>query len=96
MLHRGAVSTAEAGGEEEEQRQSCRQPAARQDAVLDISRSPRQHAVESLKGTGEDGGMLVSKISRSRTLKTKIRGEKVETSIIRRQKYQVPSIKIHL
>lgn len=49
VLHRGAVSAAEAGGEEEEQSQSRRQPAARQDAVPDISHSPRQHAVESLK-----------------------------------------------
>lgn len=40
VLHRGAVSAAEAGGEEKEQRQSCGQPAARQDAVPDISRSP--------------------------------------------------------
>lgn len=53
VLHRGAVSAAEAGGEEEEQRQSCRQPAARQDAEPDISRSPGQHAADSLKGTAE-------------------------------------------
>lgn len=39
VLHRGAVGAAEAGGEEEEQRQSCGQPAARQDAVPDISGS---------------------------------------------------------
>lgn len=39
VLHRGAVSAAEAGGEEEEERQSSGQPAARQDAVRDISRS---------------------------------------------------------
>lgn len=50
VLHRGAVSAAEAGGEEEEQRQSCRQPAARQDADPDIiSPSAGQHAVDSLK-----------------------------------------------
>lgn len=49
VLHRGAVSAAEAAGEEEEQSQSCRQPAAHQDAVPDISHSPRQHAVDSLK-----------------------------------------------
>lgn len=55
VLHRGAVSAAEAGGEEEEeeQRQSCRQAAARQDAEPDISRSPGQHAADSLKGTAE-------------------------------------------
>lgn len=55
VLHRGAVSAAEAGREEEEQRQGCRQPAAGQDAVLDVSRSPRQHAVESLKALQRAG-----------------------------------------
>ena len=46
VLHRGAVSAAEAGGEEEEQ------PAARQeDALPDISRSPGQHAVWVAQGT---------------------------------------------
>lgn len=49
VLHCGAVSAAEAGGEEEEQRQSCGQPAACQDAAPDISRSSGQHAVVSLK-----------------------------------------------
>lgn len=49
VLHCSAVSAAEAGGEKEEQRQSCGQPAARQDAVPDISRSHGQHAAVSLK-----------------------------------------------
>lgn len=49
VLHRGAVSTAETEGEEEEQRQGGEQPAARPDAEPDISRSPGQHAVESLE-----------------------------------------------
>lgn len=49
VLHRGTVRAAEAGGEEEEQRQSCGQPAARQDTMPDISRSPKEHPVESLK-----------------------------------------------
>lgn len=63
VLHRGAVSAAEAGGEEEEQRQSCRQPAARQeDALPDISRSPRQHAVWVAQGTEWE----VSKVSVTR------------------------------
>lgn len=49
MLHRGAVSAADARGEEEdEQHQSCRQPAARGDAELEVSRSAGQHAVDSL------------------------------------------------
>lgn len=61
VLHRGAASAAEAGREEEEQRQSCGQPAARQDAVPDISRSPRQHAVESLKALKMTEGTPVSK-----------------------------------
>lgn len=61
VLHRGAVSAAEAGGEEEEQRQGCGQPAARQDAEPDISRSPGQHAVESLKALKGTQGAPVSK-----------------------------------
>ena len=63
VLHRGAVSAADAGGEEEEQCQDRGQPAARQDTVPDISRSPRQHAVESLKALGEDGGAVVRNTS---------------------------------
>lgn len=64
VLHRGAVRAAEAGGEEEEQRQSCGQPAARQDAVAVISRSPRQHAVEVAQGTEKrTEGRRVSNIS---------------------------------
>jgi len=44
VLHRGAVSAAEAAGDEEEQRHGSGQPAAGQDAVPDIDRSARQHA----------------------------------------------------
>lgn len=57
VLHRGAVSAAEAGGEKQEQHQSCRQPAARQHALPDSSFSPGQHAwVGGVgQGTEEDG-----------------------------------------
>lgn len=54
VFHRGAVRPAEAGGQEEEQHHSCRQPAAGQDAEPHISRSPRQHAGDSLRGTARD------------------------------------------
>lgn len=48
MFHCGAVSAAEAAGEEkQEQRQSSRQPAAPRDAEPDIGRSAGQHAVWS-------------------------------------------------
>lgn len=50
VLHCGAVSAAEAGGQEEEQRQSCRQPAACQEPEPDIiSPSAGQHSVNSRK-----------------------------------------------
>lgn len=51
VFHSGAVCPAEAGGQEEEQHHSCRQPAARQDAEPHVSRSPRQHAGDSLRDT---------------------------------------------
>lgn len=50
VLHRSAVCPAEAGGQEEEQHQGCRQPAARQDAEPHVSRSPGQHAGDSPEG----------------------------------------------
>lgn len=57
VLHRGAVSAAEAGGQEEEQCQSCRQPAARQEPEPDIiSPSAGQHAVDSLKALQKTEG----------------------------------------
>lgn len=55
VLHRGAVRAAEAAGEQEEQRQSCGQPAARQDAEPNIRCSSGQHAVESVKALQAEG-----------------------------------------
>lgn len=55
VLHRGALSTAEAGGQQQEQRQSCGQPVARQDALPDSSVSPRQHAEAGGVGQGTEG-----------------------------------------
>lgn len=54
VFHRGAVCPAEAGGQEEEQHHGCWQPAAGQDAEPHISRSPWQHAGDSLWGTARD------------------------------------------
>ena len=51
------------GGGARRRSQDRGQPAARQDTVPDISRSPRQHAVESLKALGEDGGAVVRNTS---------------------------------
>lgn len=52
VLHRGAVSAAEAGGEEEEQHQRSGQPAACKGAKAHISHSPLQHAVQDVKALG--------------------------------------------
>lgn len=54
VLHRGAVSAAEAGGEQQEQRQSCGQPASRQDALPDSSFSFSQHAGGGGVGQGTE------------------------------------------
>lgn len=46
VLHRSAVGTAEAAGEEEEEeRRGCRQPAAHRDSDTDVSGSAGQHDV---------------------------------------------------
>lgn len=51
VLHRSAVGAAEAAGEEQQQRQSHGQPAARQDAQPHVSHSAWQHDVQVWQGT---------------------------------------------
>lgn len=61
VLHRSAVGTAEAAGEEEEEEcRGCRQPAAHRDLETDVSRSAGQHDVGLSKAL-QRTGMLVSK-----------------------------------
>lgn len=61
VLHRSAVSTAEAAGEEEEEeRRGCRQPAAHRDPETDVSRSAGQHDAGSSKALPRTG-MQVSR-----------------------------------
>lgn len=56
VLHRSAVGTAEAAGEEEEEeRHGCGQPAACRDSETDVSRSAGQHDVGSRKALQRTG-----------------------------------------
>lgn len=59
VLHRGAVGTAEAAGEEEEEEcDGCGQPAAHRDPETAVSRSARQHDVGSSKALQRTGTVV--------------------------------------
>lgn len=81
VLHRGAVSAADTGGEEEdEQHQSCRQPAARGDAEPEVSRSAGQHAGDSLRALQSTDGCSLSDEWPTRSFRTYLSLESGKTT----------------